>query len=92
MPHRDPVRQDAAQAWVRIIRDTTIIAVAVFLFVYGAITVTEPTILTIFFGAAMALLGIPPYLRREQWGRNGENGNGVNDERNRPRRKRPPQT
>lgn len=62
---------EVVQAWARIVRDFAITGVGVFCFVYGGITVRDPTLLALFFGAGGALFGVPPYLRR-----NGNNGNG----------------
>lgn len=70
MRSRTPPKRDRSGellAASRVVRDFSITGVAVFLFIYGALNVRDVAVLAIIFGAAGSLLGLPPFLRRNQW-------------------------
>lgn len=52
---------EAANAWMRILRDAAIVLVAVFMLVHETVTGGQPNAYVI--GAGLALLGVPPALR-----------------------------
>lgn len=56
---RDSPDLEAIRQWQRIMIDSGIAVIAFFLFVYGALTVRDPAILALMFGAAATLLGFP---------------------------------
>lgn len=61
------------RAWVAILRDVAIVAVAAFMLVFETVYAPEPNPYVI--GAGLTLLGIPPALRLDSaFRRNGDNG------------------
>jgi len=66
---------EIVRAWIRILRDVAIVAVATFILVHETITSRDPNPTLV--GAGLVLLGIPPALRADEWlRRKGPNGDG----------------
>ena len=66
---------EIVRAWIRIVRDLVIVAVATFILVHETVTSRDPNPTLV--GAGLVLLGIPPALRADEWlRRRDRNGDG----------------
>lgn len=69
MPHPVPTLGldrysfDSGFLVLRFLRDLASTICAIFLFVYGGLVVREATLLAVFFGAGLTLLGLPAAFR-----------------------------
>lgn len=54
---------ETIRQWQRILKDTIAVFVGVFLLVYGAVAVHDPTALGIILGAGITCLSAPPFVR-----------------------------
>lgn len=66
---------ELVRQWQRIFRDSAAVVVGIFLLVYGAIMIHDPTVLGIVLAAGITCIGAPPIVRGITAERNG-NGNG----------------
>lgn len=61
---------DRIAEWQRVVRDLVAYVLATFLFVFGALTVRDSTIIGAMFGAGLILLGLPITARLDRALRN----------------------
>lgn len=65
---------EIVRAWIRILRDLAIVAIAAFILIHETVTSRDPNPTLV--GAGLVLLGIPPALRADEWIRRKGNNNG----------------